>query len=328
MRDEPPLSAPSRPPPLSAARRQDRWAYRLPCSAVTRAPLLLAKVGGDGASRPGSRGIVPRRFDAFVPIPEPRLGRLRNVGSEAGRSRPGLGSGLGPWVGARGAPQQSPILRPGQWRLSLRLGSAPISRSSWIASVPPATAPRCVPAGLISQPARLVFGPDQVKRCCTRFVPNCTPVRRSSTVNSFVAKHRPEINGVLQCFDRVILRGHLPMAGVGYFSTWLYSKRIALNLKQLAEGWWNFKDAAPWFAETLKAHARALAERWGRPYRHLPRAERMEENARELAQRDGISEGLVCVYGAMETCRTFRVRYHEDGPKVRPDRRVCLVIYF
>ena len=30
----------------------------------------------------------------------------------------------------------------------------------------------------------------------------------------------------------------------------------------------------------------------------------------------------------METCRTFRVHYDEDGPKVRPDRRVCLVIYF
>src|SRR5260370_25621904 len=33
---------------------------------------------------------------------------------------PGPGSGLGPWVGARGPPQQSPILRPRQRRLSLR----------------------------------------------------------------------------------------------------------------------------------------------------------------------------------------------------------------
>jgi hypothetical protein len=29
----------------------------------------------------------------------------------------GSGSGLGPWVGARGAPQQCPILRPGHHRL-------------------------------------------------------------------------------------------------------------------------------------------------------------------------------------------------------------------
>ena len=62
--------------------------------------------------------------------------------------------------------------------------------------------------------------------------------------------------------------------------------------------------------------SRVAAER-NRPYRHLPCAERMEENARELAQRDGITDGLVCVYGAMETCRTFRVQYAEEWPQLR-----------
>jgi hypothetical protein len=147
-------------------------------------------------------------------------------------------------------------------------------------------------------------------------------------VNAFLAKHREQITGVLPCFDRVILRGHLPIAGPGYFSTWLYSKQIALNLQQPEPGWWNFKEAAPWFAETLKAHARAMAVQAGRPYRHLPSHERMEENARALAEQDGITEGLVCVYGTMETCRTFRVRYEERGPKLSADRRVCLVVYF
>ena len=66
----------------------------------------------------------------------------------------------------------------------------------------------------------------------------------------------------------------------------------------------------------------------GRPYRHLSSHQPMEENARELAERDGITDGLVCVYGAMETCRTFRVRFEERGPNLGPDRRVCLVIYF
>jgi hypothetical protein len=147
-------------------------------------------------------------------------------------------------------------------------------------------------------------------------------------VNAFVAKHRSEINGVLECFDRVILRGHLPIAGVSYFLGWLCWNRIALTARRVEEGWWSFKDAAPWFAEKLKGHARQLAERAGRPYRHLPCAERMEENARELARHDGITEGLVCVYGAMETCRTFRVQYSDTGPRLRPDRRISLVIYF
>jgi len=147
-------------------------------------------------------------------------------------------------------------------------------------------------------------------------------------VSSFVAKHRSKINGVLDCFDRLIIRGHLPMAGTGYFLRWLASKQIAHNSKQLPGGWWNFKEAAPWFADKLKRHAHALAASRRRPYRHLARAERMEENARELAQLDGIMDGLVCVYGTMETCRTFRVHFSNDGPRMRPDHRVCLVIYF
>jgi hypothetical protein len=40
---------------------------------------------------------------------------LTKIATEPGRAATlGLGSGLGPWVGARVAPQQSPILRPGR----------------------------------------------------------------------------------------------------------------------------------------------------------------------------------------------------------------------
>jgi len=147
-------------------------------------------------------------------------------------------------------------------------------------------------------------------------------------VKSFLAKHAEKIQGVLECFDRVIVRGHLPMAGPGYFSTWLYSKQIALNLQSPPEGWWNFKDAAPWFSKKVKAHALSLAEKAKRPYTHLSSRQRMEDNARPLAACDGITEGLVCVHGTHETCRTFRVRYGEGAPKAGPDRRVCLVRYY
>jgi len=147
-------------------------------------------------------------------------------------------------------------------------------------------------------------------------------------VESFLTKYAKQIRGVLECFDRVIFRGHLPISGAGYFATWLYSQRITIKPQPPDRQWWSFKEAAPWFAERVKAHAQALAAAAGRPYRHLSSHEPMEENARALAARDGIADGLVCVYGAMETCRTFRVRYTESGPKARPDRRVCLVLYF
>lgn len=147
-------------------------------------------------------------------------------------------------------------------------------------------------------------------------------------MQAFLNKHRGKISGVLHCFDRLILRGHLPMAAPGYFSTWLYSKRISLNLQDPPEGWWNFKEAAPSFAEQLKEHARAQAVAAGRPYQHLTSSVRMEENARALAAQDGIADGLVCVYSINETCRTFRVRFGAGGPQVGPDLRVCSVLYY
>lgn len=146
---------------------------------------------------------------------------------------------------------------------------------------------------------------------------------------TFLKRHQASVQGVLHCFDRVILRGHLPMAAVGYFSTWLYSKQISLNVPRLcAAGWRAFKDIAPEFAQQIKAHAQALAERAGRPYRHLRSSQPMESQARELAAKDGLTEGLVCVYSINETCRTFRVRYGDGKPKVGPDLRVCSVIYY
>ena len=147
-------------------------------------------------------------------------------------------------------------------------------------------------------------------------------------MKSFIARHAEKINGVLECFDRVIIRGHLPMAGLGYFLTWLHSKRIGLNLKELPQGWWNFKEAAPWFAEKLKVHAQTVANQSERPYRHLATHERMEDNARTLANQDGIKEGLVCVYGTLENCHTFRIRFGESGPKLGTDVRRCLVLYY
>ncbi len=68
-------------------------------------------------------------------------------------------------------------------------------------------------------------------------------------MNSFLEKHAAKITGVLECFDRVILRGHLPMASAAYFSTWLRSKRIALNLQHPGDGNGDALSivAAPWF---------------------------------------------------------------------------------
>jgi hypothetical protein len=148
-------------------------------------------------------------------------------------------------------------------------------------------------------------------------------------MNAFLERHQAQIQGVLHCFDRVILRGHLPMAAPGYFSTWLYSKKISLNVPRLcAAGWRAYKEVVPELSAQLKAHAQTIAEKAGRPYKHLTTSQPMEQQARTMAQKEGITEGLVCVYSVNETCRTFRVRYGEGKPRIGTDLRVCLVLYY
>ena len=52
--------------------------------------------------------------------------------------------------------------------------------------------------------------------------------------------------------------------------------------------------------------------------------------AQEIAQRDGVREGLVCVMSALEPCMSFRVKGNRETCKleVARERRKCLHYYF
>jgi hypothetical protein len=53
---------------------------------------------------------------------------------------------------------------------------------------------------------------------------------------------------------------------------------------------------------------------------------RKEELAREIAARDQIKEGLICVFSVLEPCRTFSFRFEKGKPFVASARRKCLVL--
>jgi hypothetical protein len=90
----------------------------------------------------------------------------------------------------------------------------------------------------------------------------------------------------------------------------------------------DFKTFAPAIAERLLQHAKDLAAREGRPYQYHAKREEKEELARQLARRDNIREGLVCVFSCLETCRTFRLKYGPGRPVLQLDLRRCTVLYY
>jgi hypothetical protein len=138
-------------------------------------------------------------------------------------------------------------------------------------------------------------------------------------VLSFVQQHQDKITGVLSCFDRLIFKGHLPIS---------HAQGMAGFLQRHGKLLKDFKTFAPEQADRIKAHAQTLAEQAGRPYHYLGQKLRQEEFARELAQKDGVTEGLVCVLATLETTPSFAIAYGYGRPQLVRRKRRCLVVYF
>ena len=70
-----------------------------------------------------------------------------------------------------------------------------------------------------------------------------------------------------------------------------------------------------------------MAEQAGRPFQYRAPHTKMEALARELAERDGIQDGLVCIYSVLEPCRTYSLRWNQPD-HIQPAKRKCLFLYY
>ena len=145
---------------------------------------------------------------------------------------------------------------------------------------------------------------------------------------TFERVHAADITGKLEMFDRMIFRGHLThFFRDGAFAVFLHACGVLL------------KDFAPFVERAsaeVKAHAQRLAAEAGRPFEYLQDASTKrsghskEDRAREIAQRDGVTEGLVCVFSVLEPCLAFDVRGNRETcrKEVVRRQRKCLHFYF
>lgn len=141
-------------------------------------------------------------------------------------------------------------------------------------------------------------------------------------MQEFIEKHQEDIVGVLSGLDRLVITGYLRglcvTAGVMDFL-----KRSGVMFK-------DFGTFVEQQTEQLKQASLAEARRLGRPIEYLnsPRISK-EERARDIARRDQIREGLICVLSAVEPCMTFqmqRIRHLKQTELVRTVRK-CLFLY-
>jgi hypothetical protein len=138
-------------------------------------------------------------------------------------------------------------------------------------------------------------------------------------MENFLKVHGDKVHGVLSCFDRMLFRGYLPIMGGWQMAQFFNSSGIRFR---------ELKTFLLQHAEQVKQHAIELANKQGRPYQYLQEKTRKEELARKIAERDGIEEGLICVFTVLEPCRTFSFRFEKGKPFVASARRKCLFVYY
>jgi hypothetical protein len=139
----------------------------------------------------------------------------------------------------------------------------------------------------------------------------------------FIQQHADQISGVLSGFDRLRFRGTL---------RWLaYTQGMQGFLNYAGVLLKDFKTYVQGVTDQVRSATERLAKDAGRPLIYLdsPRISK-EEKARQIAERDGIQEGLVCVLSAVESCFSYEVR--RDAEKHRLELRggteKCLHYYF
>jgi hypothetical protein len=140
------------------------------------------------------------------------------------------------------------------------------------------------------------------------------------TTNSFFLKFAPSIIAVLGCHDRIIFKGHLPFSDEAHLNRFVDH---TLRIKRK-----DFLAFAKDKAELLVNNAKDFAAQHSAPYVYLQGRHRKEDLVQQQIRERRLSEGLVCVLCCQETCRTVKLRYGDDRPRLVFTCRPQRVLYF
>jgi hypothetical protein len=138
----------------------------------------------------------------------------------------------------------------------------------------------------------------------------------------FLQRHAAVVTGVLSGFDRLVLHGSLRLlAYTGGLLKYLCNRRIPLK---------EFGTHSRELSDRVIAASLASVEDAGRPIVYLPGSQdRKEDIAREIAARDQVKQGTICVLKTVELCRSYGVAGNRQTRQIELQRRdrKCLHLY-
>ncbi len=141
-------------------------------------------------------------------------------------------------------------------------------------------------------------------------------------MKAFLQRHTEKILGVLSGWDRLVFRGTLrQIAFLAGMKSFLWKRQVLLK------NWKSYTQAVT--ATVIEASGRE-AKRLGRTVEFLQSSKtNKEEKALEIAARDGIKEGLICVLECVEPCVSYEVHKSRERKllELQPRTTKCKFLY-
>lgn len=141
-------------------------------------------------------------------------------------------------------------------------------------------------------------------------------------MEEFIQKYEGKVIGVLSGWDRVRFMGTLRMLSC-VNGMLVYLSKAGVLLK-------DFGGFVEGKSDEMKEAIQTRAKELGRPVVYLNSSRiSKEQTALEIAQRDGIKEGLVCVLSAVEPCISYLIGRDRERKRLvlKSGLRKCLHLY-
>lgn len=137
-------------------------------------------------------------------------------------------------------------------------------------------------------------------------------------------KYEAELYGVLNCYDRLIISGHLhPLCYEKGMTGFLYSHEIRI---------FDYPEFAKNLRDMLRANAEAIAQEHGLEIEFIRKSKRFrkEKRIQKILKTRGHHPGLVHIFSAMERCQAYRPWYDKPTGRayVKGKQGKCLHYYF
>ena len=137
-------------------------------------------------------------------------------------------------------------------------------------------------------------------------------------------RYASEIAGVLTCYDRMIIQGHI--------ASWSYADGMTSYLNANRIKIFDYQKFCEPLTKKVRSTAEEIAKNAGIEIEFIRKVKafRKDDRIQEILESKQITEGLVHIFSAMETCNSYRPWHDKQTGRtfLKSDGGKCLHYYF